>query len=445
MHSIHAALALILLAAPFAPVQKRPRPPPPPKALRMVCTPTTVAFDGGPAVAAVNSIAEALTRAAPGARIELGSGVYKGIGIGYDRDAAWNARTSGGTRAAPITVVGVGAVRIAGDSDTITFSQQIKNGFITFENIELSAGTRSAVLFSQGPDWVHEGYRFIDCDIVGVWDHRIDHGERSSKWGVYGRGLKDFEFRGATKRVRIVDLRREHAFYLQNLRGDVLIENVDVARVGRTFIQVTARTKEGPPGEGTLTIRNCTAEDCCIGAGDGNKGGSVFTFAGRHNGTIVMQGNRYRAGFVAELRKLTRPGSPYGTGALVAWDGGETAPTEKLILEGNDFEMAEGCGDRILVAIGACNSVELRGANRFVAGANPAALEFEPTREVRPEGSPVGALSIDPKTEIRGPLRWRGTRHTLEDLLSKYPRVALPPADVPPPAPPADKSEGDRR
>jgi hypothetical protein len=428
---VHGMFALALLAPQKKDRPKRPKPPPPPKVTAILCTPTSYACAGGAAVESPNPIAEALTRAAPGARIELASGDYKSFGIGFDKDGVSYARTSGGTPGSPITVIGKGKARIVGESDAITVSQQIKNGFITFQNIEFSPGNRSAILFSQGADWVHEGYRFLDCDIVGEWNHLTDSGERSSKWGVYGRGLKDFEFRGVERRVRIVDLRREHAFYLQNLRGDVLIENVDVARVGRTFIQVTAREKEGPPGVGTVTIRNCSAEDCCIAAGDNNKGGSAFTFCGRFNGTILLQHNRCRAGFVEAFRKLTRPESPYGTGALVAWDGGEDAPTARLILEDNDFEFAQGCGDRNLVSIGACTSVELRGKNRFVCGANPAALELEPVREARPEGSPVGALSIDPKTEIKGPIRWRGSELTLDELLSKFPRAAAPSAKDP--------------
>ncbi len=433
MFLIHAVIAFALFAPQKQDRPKRPKPPPQPKVMLVVCTPTTISCAGGAPQEVQNPIAAALTRAAPGARIELGAGDYPGIGIGYDKDAVWNARTSGGTRSAPITVLGKGKARIFGESDAITVSQQIKNGFITFQNIEITPGSRSGVLFSQGEGSVHEGYRFLDCDIVGAWDHLTDTGAHSSKWGVYGRGLKDFEFRGVERRARICDLRREHGFYLQNLRGDVLIENVDVARVGRTFIQVTAREKEGPPGEGTLTIRNCSAEDCCIAAGDNNKGGSAFTFAGRHNGTILLQHNRLRAGFVEALRKLTRPESPYGTGALVAWDGGEEAPTAHLILEDNDFEMAAGCGDRNLVAIGACTLVEIHGANRFVAGANPAALELEPTREARPEGSPVGALSLDPATVIKGPIRWRGNRVSLEELLTHFPRPPEPAKGEPAP------------
>ena len=105
----------------------------------------------------------------------------------------------------------------------------------------------------------------------------------------------------------------------------------------------------------------------------------------------------------------------------------------------NDFEMAPGCGDRNLVSIGACTNVELRGTNRFVAGANPAALEFEPTREARPEGSPIGALNLDPATLVQGPLRWRGAVVTFEKLLSSFPRVPEHPA-----AKAGDKAQPDK-
>ena len=153
----HAILLLALFVPQKKDKPKRPAPPPPaPEAMSIVCTPTTIACDGGPTTLAENSIAEALTRAMPGARIELGSGDYQNFSIGFDRDKANNARTGGGTSAAPITVTGKGKARIIGEEDAITVSQQIKNGFITFKNIEFSPGNRSAVLFSQGADWVHE-------------------------------------------------------------------------------------------------------------------------------------------------------------------------------------------------------------------------------------------------------------------------------------------------
>ncbi|MEO6709086.1 MAG: hypothetical protein ABI054_02095, partial [Planctomycetota bacterium] len=65
------------------------------------------------------------------------------------------------------------------------------------------------------------------------------------------------------------------------------------------------------------------------------------------------------------------------------------------------------------------------------AGVNPSALELEPTRESRPEGSAVGAIDIDPQTEIQGPIRRRGKAMKLAELLSEYPRLPVPPAPDP--------------
>jgi hypothetical protein len=120
-------LALVLLAPQKPAKPKRAPPPPPPPATRMLCTPTSVSYDGGPAQAARNPIAEALSRARPGARIELESGDYPGIGIGYKKDAPWCAKTAGGTRAQPVTVFGRGKARIVSESDAITVSQEIPN------------------------------------------------------------------------------------------------------------------------------------------------------------------------------------------------------------------------------------------------------------------------------------------------------------------------------
>lgn len=400
----------------------RPEPPPPPKGTRIACTPTTVSVDGR-VENAKNPIAIALERALPGARIQLAAGDYPDFGVGFKRRAAWNAQTSGGTSAAPIVVEGIGTVRILGKSDAISFSQEIHNGFITFKHLVIVPGYRAGILFAQGqgPEWVHEGFKFYDCDIIGAWDHLTDTGV-SSKWGVWGQAMKDFEFKGIGRRALVQDLRREHGFYLQNPRGDILIEHVEAKRLGRTFCQFTARANSGPPGIGTITVRDCVVTDCCIAAGDGYKGGSAFTVAGRLTGTLIFENNSYRAGFDPVLSKLTQKGEPYGTGAFVAWDGDQDLPNGRLVLRDNLFELAPGCGDRPLVAISGCREVEIIGKNRFLAGVNPAALDIEPVTEGRPEPKAVGALTISEETEIRGPLRLRGKEIRRSELADEFAR-----------------------
>ena len=218
--------------------------------------------------------------------------------------------------------------------------------------------------------------------------------------------------------ARVQDIRSEHGFYLQNPQGDILIENVVAARLGRTFCQFTARAREGPPGIGQITVRDCKVEDVCIAPGDDYKGGSAFTIAGRLTGRILFEKNTYRAGFQPALARLTNPGVPYGTGAFVAWMGGESVPNGELILRDNVFELAPGCGDRALVAISGCESVELAGANRFVAGGEYPALDLEPITPSRPVPSPVGRLAIAAGTIVKGAVQRRNERVRVEDLRS---------------------------
>ena len=260
---------------------------------KILVTPETVKI-AGVARASKNSIAEALAAAGPGDLIELAAGDYQAFGIGFEKHAKWNARTRGGSRGNPITVQGRGVVRIIGKGEAIKISQQVPHGWITFRNITIVPGYRAGVMFFNGSK-VHRGYKFHDCHIIGAWDHLKNQGTKS-KWGVHGRLMADFEFRGTTRPAVVRDIRAEHGFYLQNPQGDILIENVVAKRLGRTFVQFTAREKEGPPGIGNITVRNCKVEDVCIAPGDDYKGGSAFTIAGRLTGRILFENNTYRAG-----------------------------------------------------------------------------------------------------------------------------------------------------
>jgi hypothetical protein len=376
------------------------------------CTPTSVRFADGTQLETKDAIPVALSKAKPGDRIEVEPGDYPAFGIGHSAGKSWNAITSGGTPDRPIVVEGRGTVRILGVEDTIHISQRNPNGWITFKNLVIVPGYRAGILFAMGG--VHRGHKFHDCDILGTWNHLTDSGD-SSKWGVWGRGMADFEFKGVTRRARIQDLRREHAFYIENPAGDMTLENIEGRRLGRTFVQFTARESTGEASTGRLTVRNCLAEDVCIGAGDGHKGGSAFTVAGRLTGEILFERNVYRAGFDPALRRLTRPGSPYGTGAFVAWMGAERVPNGHLILRDNDFEIAPGCGDRSLVMIGGCEVVDIVGKNRFIAGGK-AALDIEPPKKEWPDGEPVGELSVDPQTVLKGEIRRRGKAVKLDAL-----------------------------
>jgi hypothetical protein len=409
MISISAFLPALAVAVLFGPSQhgaERQQPAP-----FVACLPGAIRV-GSETIRCPNPLAEALRRAGPGTIVDVAPGEYPAFGIGLGRNDAWNANTPGGNRGAPVVVRGRGARIVPGSSgDTITISQGAPCAWIRFEGLTIVAGNRAAVMFYKcGPGQKHEGFQFVDCTIDGGFDHASGRGS-NSKWGVWAHGLAGFEYRGGS----IFNLRNEHAFYLQNAQGDITIENVRASRLGRTFLQVTARPGEGPPGVGTVTVRNCIVEDACIAIGDDYKGGYAFTIAGRHTGVIQLENNRYRAGFVPEIAKLTRPGVRYGTGALVAWDGfGQ--PNGRLVLRNNDFEMAPGCGDRPLVAIGGCTEVDIAGTNRFVSSYE-IALELDPPREAGFESNPNGRVRVDSRTTIQGgAIRRAGKPITLSDL-----------------------------
>lgn len=410
------SLALLLGAAPSSL---------PEAAAQIRCTPTTVQLSGKPAHRVKNPIAAALSNARPGDVIELMAGTYPGFTIGFKQDKYWNANTRGGQPGRPITVRGVGGlvrIRPSKDSgDTIALSQARPNGHFRFENLEILAGNRAAIMFYKAsPNQVYDGFEFYDCDIVGGWDHVAKRG-RNSKWGVWGHSMKNFVFAGRNRPATVTDIKREHAFYLQNPKGDLTLENITAARLGRTFCQFTARPGDGAPGVGTITVRNCRVEDACIAEGDGYKGGSAFTVAGRLTGTLIFEGNSYHAGLNPAIAKLTRKGQRYGTGAFVAWDGGGV-PNGKLVLRNNTFVMAPGTGERAVVSIGGCREVRIEGTNRFTSGGREAALELDPVAGARTgpsaktRNTPNGKVYLSPTADLLGRVELRGVRATDADL-----------------------------
>jgi hypothetical protein len=372
-------------------------------------TPTTIELPGEAPRASENPIADALERAGPGSLVDLGPGDYPAFTIGFGRDTPANADTSGGLPGRPIVVRGSGTTRVVGQDDTIAIDQRRPNGYITFRDLTIVPGTRAGVIFyRQDGERAHVGYSFEDCDVLGDWDALRVTGTRS-KWGVWGHSLSDFRFVGTRRPARVERLALEHAFYLQNQRGPITIENVHARELGRTFVQITARESEGPPARGDIVLRDCEVEDVGLAAGDDHKGGSAFTFAGRIQGTILVERCRYRAGFRAELRALTVGDAPYGTGALVAWQGGESEPNDTLILHDDRFEFAPGCGDRPVVSIGGCRRVSIVGECAFVSGGMQPALALDPVESDGRLTSPAnGRVVLAPGARLAGRLTLRG-------------------------------------
>jgi hypothetical protein len=394
----------------------------------LACTPTTVSADGAPPTSAANPIAQALRLAAPGATIDLAAGDYPAFGIGFDnKNDASNAPIPGGTQGQPIVVRGGPGVRVVpqGKGDTISICQQIACGYVEFEDLVIVPGTRAGVIFYRsGEGQVHRGFAFRDCDILGEYDHARASGP-ASKWGVSAHQIADFEWRGVRRASRIENIKDEHAFYLQNTLGDVTIENVEAKRLGRTFVQLVARSHEGPAATGTVTIRKCKVDDAGIAAGDAYKGGSAITIAGTGpQCTVRIEQNVVRAGFDPALLKLTKSGEPYGSGACVVWDGGDTRGNGSVTVARNEFVFAPGCGDRPLASFASCTNLRLDG-NVFRAG-NPkvASLAVDPHDEFgRPKSRANGKVALGAANELAGALEIAGALYTNNpggELKSRY-------------------------
>lgn len=393
----------------------------------LVLDPEGVTLPGGQRITTAHPLARALEWAAPGARLTLQAGEYGSLGIGHASTRPWNSRAAGGTKLKPVRVVGRGRVRIvAGDQpDAFTIHQQVPCSHVHFEDLEIHAGYRAGVLFSDlADDDAHTGFHFYDCTIDGDFDHLTGEGT-PSKWGVLGHDLEDFVFAGRNRRAKVHHTCHEHAFYLQSPRGDITIEKVDGFELGRTFVQIVARERSGPIGRGIVRIVDNHVRDAGIAARDGYKGGSAFTFAGRLTGcTILLEGNRYRAGFRPELLRLRNKNHPYGTGALVAWDEGSDALNGTLVLRDNDFELAEGTGDRPLVSIGATRRVVIEDDNRFVSGGTWPALHLDPVeRDGELRGPANGLVHLERGVTLRGDLLIRGQEPTAAQLEA----LAVPP------------------
>jgi hypothetical protein len=401
LSSLVAALCLWTSGAAPRTAASVPQDLPPRGSIRgdIVLTPTEAVLPGGRRIESDNVLARALEWAGPGARILLGAGDYPPLGIGHDSPRAWNSKAFGGTADAPVRVSARGRVRILAGTqpDALTVHQQVPSAYIEFDHITFVSGDRAGIVLSDlEGDVEHRGFRFFDCTIDGGFDHRSGLGTRS-KWGVLAHDMNDFVYSGRDGRAVVKNTCREHAFYLQNPRGDISIEHVDAFELGRTFVQIAGRERTGAPGRGLVRIVDNDVRDIGIAAGDGYKGGSAFTFMGRLEGcTILLEGNRYRAGFVAELLRLRPEGGTYGTSALAAWDEGQGHYNGTLVLRANDFETAPGCGDRPLVAIHATRRVIVTADNRFVSGGKWPALHLDPVdREGRPTATPNGAVQVE--------------------------------------------------
>ena len=322
-------------------------------------------------------------------------------------DYAWGELGKGlrkprGTPSDPIVVRGVGKVRVKpqnfGGGATLTVHG---GSWVTFENVTFEA-SGTGIFFM--PDWQRgqRGWHFIDCEIDGLWDWRAGRSRHpagvSSKWGISSWSLQDFLWQGGS----IHDVYWEHAMYHRNPRGDIVVRGAEIARVGRTAVQVRCPDGEGsmqnlPPGRGRLVIEDCRIAD--TGLADG---GSSITLAGRNQMRTTIADNRIEFGSdprLVDAWRERRGGARFGGGTVAVWserDGWSNGPVE---LSGNQIRYGPGCGDRAAIQVGSTPTLRLLEnrvvlADAAVPGPHQDAVVVSPRDAAQPARSAPGYSDV---------------------------------------------------
>ncbi len=344
--------------------------------------------------------------AVPGDRIAVRNGSYPHLSLD---------RVQGGatTRILPNNPgMVVWTMNPVGGSDTL----EIKRGNdILFSNLLIEPDDRAAVMLSNTT--VHSRLHFENCKVglgSGVgWNAETDSGFRG-KWGFLTYYVDDFVFKGG----EVKGIGEEHAFYHHNVQAPdansmaVSIEDAEFCWLGRTVVQVTARTTEGPKGRGTILVRGCYIEDVCLEQGGG---GSALTFKGNHSGTVIIEDTVVRLGANPNLHPNV---SGNITGALVM-SRGSNAPTgtDALVIRDCDFQVGPvfvgvGSARRPNVNISHCKFLEITGTTITQSPGAREALVIGPAVGETDTGLPIpGSIVLSQSNNITGECVAEGQTH----------------------------------
>lgn len=300
-----------------------------------------------------------------------------------------------------------------GGADTIAIFPDVN--YVRFHNIGLELSARAMVLTVERGrnDPPNRGLGFYDCYSLKPYDHITGTGPLS-KWVFLLNFVADFTVKGGEYH----GVEKEHFYYVHQILGDILIQDVTAYRIGRTFFQGVNRPRESghmnlPVGTGTVRLLDNVIADTGCSLLDGGHGGSTITLAGRHRGEFIARRNTVSLGYDAllapdgtvlkswpglynKLLPLSKPGqSPYNACVMLwqeAFDRDSSqrpivselsnlhASIEDNVLRQNpnapgDSQRPRGAGiDACLVADGT-ETVEVR-RNRFTPGARKMMMQF---------------------------------------------------------------------
>ena len=225
----------------------------------------------------------------------------------------------------------------------------------------------------------HPGFRDLflrDCVIDGEYDFTIDAGFKS-KWGLLTYELGRSAYHGTAGfgvyDTRIQNIYHEHGGYLHNCLGAVTFQDCRFVRLGRSGLQFTWRTEEGPQGSGAILIQDSFFQDCGI-----NDGTSAISIKGGFDGQIVL--NRCKVLQGIHPRDLAPPYRENVTGALVVHEGGGSHPAKpEVAVIDSWFSMSGGKGSyrRPCVDVSHCKTFLLHRSKVFATEDSREALKID--------------------------------------------------------------------
>jgi len=276
---------------------------------------------------------------------------------------------------------------------------QHKFNYIRWFNMKWESACSSAAIkigacndLLASPIVTYTGWRFYDCEIDGLFDHKTelssDPNLGGTKWGLCSWGLADFQWIGGS----VHDIENEHAFYIRSSQGDVTISGVDIWEVGRKGIKVVARATESDPtcvgtlpeNPGNITLTDNTITDIGLKPGDYHAGTSI-TVTGGQRGITTVTGNHIEfgldtktPGLKAAILAKANDGKPFGSGSIVFWttlDKDADPPGSMNLrtcadvrVSNNTVLYGSNSGDRVAVQLSAIDLLRSTNNNITVAG-----------------------------------------------------------------------------
>ena len=231
-----------------------------------------------------------------------------------------------------------------------------------------------------------QGFRdleFVNTYVDGEWDFINNRGQKS-KWGCMtyrvgrssrGSNIAGFRWHGGG----ISGIKGEHCFYFHNVHAmqpthmAVHLKDLTLGPSERTAVQFVARESEGPNGSGRIILENITVRNVCL---EQSGGGYAFTFAGNHNGRVVLRNIDCWLGDGTISTDNV-------TGGFVSHAGGGSGgrPTKAIVIEDSTFRVGpltgRGSARRANLQVGDVKFFTLRNTTVIQADGAREAVSFD--------------------------------------------------------------------